>query len=289
MLPAGGSAGAAQVGILHSLLEAGITPDLLVGCSVGALNAAFFAIDPTVERVEHMERLWAALSRRLVFGAGRHGAVARLLRHKDHLWSSKPLRHLIGELCPVEDLSDLSVAIEVVTTDIDNGVARWWHAGPAAEILYASACLPGLLPPAVLDGHRHVDGGVIEPAPVQRAVDLDATTIYVLGEIMNPHEEPPGQLRALDVLIRSFAVSRYARLPDPVALARSGQRVIVVPGADTAGVAITDFTHTRRLLAEARARSQRFLREAGLAAHGRRGAARCRLVSAALPGGTGPG
>jgi NTE family protein len=265
VLPGGGSGGAAQVGILHSLLSAGVRPDVLVGCSVGALNAAFFAMDPTLAQVERMETLWLGLSRETVFGTRRTGAAARMLTHRDHLWSPRPLRNLIARNCPIDDLADLAVPVEVVTTDIDNGVARWWRSGPAGEILYATACLPGLLPPAMLDGHRHVDGGVLEPAPVQRAVDLDASTVYVLGEIVGPDEEPAASLTALNVLVRSFAVSRYARLPDPAGLARAGQRVIVVPGASTVGVAITDFRQTRRLLTESRARSRRFLLETGLA------------------------
>lgn len=264
VLPGGGSAGASQIGVLHSLLEAGIWPDVLVGCSVGALNAAFFALDPTIDQVARMEQLWLGLSRDTVFGTQRCGVVARVLTHRCHLWSARPLRTLIAANCPVSDLADLAVPVEVVTTDIDNAVARWWRSGPAADILYATACLPGLLPPAVLDGHRHVDGGVLEPAPVQRAVDLDASTVYVLGEIIGPDEEPAQKLTALDVLVRSFAVSRYARLPDPVGLARAGQRVIVVPGANTVGVPITDFSHTRRFLSEGRERSRRFLAETGL-------------------------
>jgi len=265
VLPGGGSAGAAQVGILRSLVEAGIRPDVLVGSSVGALNAAFFALDPTLAQISHMETLWRGLSRDKVFGTRRSGVVARLLSHRDHLWSPHALRDLIARNCPIEDLADLAIPVEVVTTDIDNAVARWWRAGPAAQILYATACLPGLLPPALLDGHRHVDGGVLEPAPVQRAVDLDASTVYVLGEIVGPDDEPVERMSALDVLVRSFAVSRYARLPDPAGLARAGQRVIVVPGADTAGVAITDFGHTERFLTESHERSTRFLRETGLA------------------------
>lgn len=266
VLPGGGSAGAAQVGVLRSLLEAGIHPDVLVGCSVGALNAAFFAVDPTLEQVDRMEALWRGLSRDTVFGTRRSGVAARMLFHRDHLWSPRALRDLIARHCPVPDLAGLAVPVEVVTTDIDNAVARWWRSGPALDILYASACLPGLLPPAELDGHRHVDGGVLEPAPVQRAVDLDASTVYVLGDIVGVDDQPAPHLTALDVLIRSFAVSRYARLPDPVRMARTGQRVVVVPGANTVGVPITDFSQTARMLLEAQDRSRRFLSEVGAGA-----------------------
>jgi NTE family protein len=259
VFPSGGSSGASQVGILHSLLEAGIRPDVVVGSSVGALNAAFFAMDPTVARVEQLATIWRGLSREDVFGRNRYGTITRLLLRHDHIYTPAALRALIGRFCTLTELAETRVPVHVATTDLDHGVARWWEAGPALDILYASACLPGLFPPAMLGGHRHVDGGVLEPAPVQRAVDLDASDVYVLGEIVGPEEERPRRLTALDVLIRSFAISRYARLPEPSALARAGQRVITVPGADTTDIEITDFSQTDRIIDESRLRSRRFL------------------------------
>jgi NTE family protein len=259
VFPSGGSSGASQVGILRSLLEAGIRPDVVVGSSVGALNAAFFAMDPTIAQVDRLAAIWRGLSREDVFGRNRYGTITRVLLRQDHIYTPAALRALIARFCALTELADTKVPVHVVTTDLDNGVARWWETGPAIDILYASACLPGLFPPVMLGGHRHVDGGVLEPAPVQRAVDLDASTVYVLGEIVGPEDERPGRLTALDVLIRSFAISRYARLPEPTALARAGQRVITVPGADTTDIDITDFSHTGRIIDESRTRSRRFL------------------------------
>jgi NTE family protein len=259
VFPSGGSSGAAQVGILRSLLEAGIRPDVMVGSSVGALNAAFVAMDPTVAQVERLATIWRGLTREDVFGRNRYGTITRVVLRHDHIYTPAALRALIARFCALTELAETKVPVHVATTDLDNGVARWWEAGPALDILYASACLPGLFPPAMLGGHRHVDGGVLEPAPVQRAVDLDANDVYVLGEIVGPEEERPRRLTALDVLIRSFAISRYARLPEPSALARAGQRVITVPGADTTDVEITDFSQTDRIIDESRLRSRRFL------------------------------
>ena len=159
----------------------------------------------------------------------------------------------------MEDLADTVVPVHVVTTDLDHGVARWWSSGPAPTVLYASACLPGLFPPVVLEGSRHVDGGVLEPVPVRRAVDLDARTVYVLGHVDGVAQKPLRRTTAIDVLLRAFAVSRFARLPDPHALARPGQRVVVVPGADITGVDITDFSGTARLIAESAEVSAQFL------------------------------
>src|SRR5688572_3347386 len=58
VLSGGGSLGAAQVGALRALFEAGVRPDLVVGCSVGALNGAFLSVSPTLERVVELEEIW---------------------------------------------------------------------------------------------------------------------------------------------------------------------------------------------------------------------------------------
>ena len=261
VLPAGGSTGAVQVGIMQALLDHGIVPDVLVGCSVGALNAAYLAMDPTPDRVAGLERLWRSLQGPDIFGSGWHRALARVVSRQDHLFSAEPLRALIRSACPVSDLNDLAVPVHVVTTDLDHGVTRWWSSGPAMDILYASSSLPGLLPPAVLGGSRHVDGGVLEPVPIRRALDLDARHVFVLGEPFDPHEDAGSSAGCLDVLLRSFAISRYAPLPHPAAMARPGQLVTVVPGASTRGISITNFSHTARLITESRAASHAFLRQ----------------------------
>jgi NTE family protein len=259
VLPAGGSTGAVQVGILRALAERGIVPDVVVGCSVGALNAAFFALDPGVTQARELAGVWHSLGRRDVFGTGRARALARIIRRRDHIYDPGPLRSLIRTMVPLADLADAPVPVHVVTTDLDLGLARWWTQGPAHELLYASACLPGLFPPVIIDGHRHVDGGVLEPVPVQRAVDTDASVVYVLSQNFGPGEDVPPRMAALHVLLRSFGVSRYARLPDPGSFARLGQRVVVVPGAPVIGLDITDFTHTRRLISDSVTRAHRFL------------------------------
>ncbi len=63
VLAGGGSLGAVQVGMLKALARAGIVPDLVVGASVGAINGAFYAGDPTPAGVERIERIWLGLSR----------------------------------------------------------------------------------------------------------------------------------------------------------------------------------------------------------------------------------
>src|SRR4051795_5061353 len=92
VLSGGGSLGAAQVGALQAMFEAGIVPDVIIGCSVGALNATFVACDPTTARVNELEQVWHGLSRESVFPDGRFTVARRLAGRQDHLYSPEGLR-----------------------------------------------------------------------------------------------------------------------------------------------------------------------------------------------------
>ena len=67
VLAGGGSLGAVQVGMLDALVVAGVTPDFVLGTSVGAINGVFFASDPSAAGVERLGRIWAGISRRDVY------------------------------------------------------------------------------------------------------------------------------------------------------------------------------------------------------------------------------
>jgi NTE family protein len=250
VLSGGGSLGAAQVGALRALLEAGVRPDLLVGCSVGALNAAFLAMDPTLARVEQLERIWRGLDRKDVFGPGRRlaGHVVQLaVRREDHLYESHALRALIRRCVPLDDLADTAVPCHVVTTDLLTGQPCWWSSGDPVTLLTASACLPAVFAPVSLGGSLHVDGGVTCPVPVERAVDLGATRTWVVDVSGGSIGRRDERMNALDVLLLSFAISRSHLDRDPAAPG-SQQRVVRLPRLDVGVLELRDFSQTARLL-----------------------------------------
>lgn len=238
VLSGGGAAGAWQVGALSALFEHGVRPDLVVGCSVGALNAAFVAVDPTIERTVELMQVWRGMRREDVFGAGRASAARHLLRRQDHLYEPHALQALIRRFVPLEDLSQTAIPVEVVTTDLGTGAPAWHRSGDPVAVLSASACLPALFPPVHLGGSLHVDGGVTCPVPVGRAVELGARRIWVLDVSVDATALPPGRMSALDVLLRSFAISRShldsgverrrssrSRTPEVIRLPRPGVTV----------------------------------------------------------------
>lgn len=254
-LSGGGSHGAAQVGMMQALLDAGIVPDVLVGCSVGALNSVYVAADPTPARLDALADLWRSLTRRDVFGSPHRKTVLNALARRDHVYDNSALLRLITRMCPVIDLADLRVETHVVTTDLDAARPVWWTHGPARPIMQATTALPGVFAPVLMPGRpgpsRHIDGGVAVPVPTARAASLDVDQVYVL-DVAKGTAPAPQRLNAVEVLLRSFSISRYANQPDAAALARPGQEIILLPQPDTVGRDLRDFSNTAAYIDQAR-------------------------------------
>ncbi len=256
VLSGGGSLGAAQVGSLRALLEAGIRPDVLIGCSVGALNAAFFAVEPTLERLGRLEDIWRGLTREDVFGKGR--ALLHAVRRDDHLYEADALRALVRAWVPLADLGETAIPCHVVTTDLERAQPAWWSSGDPVQVLSASACLPALFPPVRLGDTLHVDGGVTAPVPVERALELGATRVWVLDVTGGGLGRKGNRMTALDVLLQSFAISRQ-QLDRPVSGLRPDQQVVRLRRPDIGPLEMRDFSQTARLMAHGYAVAQEAL------------------------------
>jgi len=246
VLSGGGSLGAAQIGALKALLEAGIRPDLFVGCSVGALNAAALAINPTLPRLAEVETIWRSLDRKDVFGGNRRMLATHLMRGDAHLYEPDAMRALVRRAVPIADLGDTAVACHVVTTDLLSGAACWWTTGDPVTVLSASACLPAVFPPVPLGGSLHVDGGVTCPVPTSRALELGAVRTWVLDVTGGSMGRKDERMTALDVLLVSFAITR-SKL-DEHSVAQRGQRIVRLPKLPVDKHELRDFSKTGDLI-----------------------------------------
>jgi NTE family protein len=212
VLGGGGALGAVEVGMLGALLERGITPDLVLGTSVGALNGAFIAQDPTLGVVDRLTELWqgVAASSREVYGDSPLRAVRRAVATGTHVWSAKPLATRLREELGEVTFADLAVPMQVCAAHIERAAEHWFDSGDVVEAVVASAAVPGLLPPKRIDGQHYLDGGIVNSVPVARAHQLGATRIFVLqvGRVERPLSPPR---RPWDVARVSFEIARRHR------------------------------------------------------------------------------
>jgi NTE family protein len=222
VLGGGANLGAHEVGMLRALFEAGVRPDLVVGTSVGAVNAALVAAYPGPAAADQLEELWNGLGRHGVFGAGLLDRVGTAVRSRTHMYSNRPLRALLEASVPVGRIEDLQLPFQCVAASIERAVDHWFTEGPLIDAVLASCAVPGLLPPVEIGGEHFLDGGLVDSIPVGRAVALGARTIYVLqvGRIERSLQVPrrPWEVAAVafEIARRHRYVRSIADLPDDV-------------------------------------------------------------------------
>jgi NTE family protein len=147
VLTGGGSYGAIQVGMLRALTAGGVRPDFLVGWSVGAVNAAYFAGDASNEGVRRLEGLWLRLRRADVFPATWARAFRGVLGRRHRLIDPIPLRRLLERHIPYRRLLEPPIPCHVIATDVRDGSDVRLSAGPVIDALLASAAVPGVFLP----------------------------------------------------------------------------------------------------------------------------------------------
>jgi NTE family protein len=231
VLGGGGLLGAAEVGMLAALTDAGVTPDLVLGSSVGALNGAAIAASPTKETVKRLTELWKALGTDGVFSSSLFGQLKTLVSSRTHLHTNDRLRELMEEQAPGQLIEDLEVPFQCVAVSIESARVRWFDRGPVSDAVLASCAVPGLLPPVLIDGEHYLDGGLVDSLPLGRAIALGATTIYVLhvGRIERPLAVPRWPW---EVGLVAFEVARRSRFMDDLGNVPAGVTVHVLPSGD---------------------------------------------------------
>jgi len=263
VLAGGGSLGAVQVGMLAALARRGVVPDFVVGASVGAINAAYYAAEPDGRGVERLERIWLKLRRTDVFPFSLIASILGFFGKTDHLVAPAPLRRLIESALPYERLESARLPCYVVATDALEGTEVMLSTGPAATALLASAAIPGVFPPVLLDGRRLLDGGVTNNTPISTAVRMGATRLIVLptGISCGLSTPPRGALalalHALNLLIMRQLVSDIERFA-------SVAEVVTVPPLCPLATSTYDFSQSADLIQRAEASTKRWLETDGL-------------------------
>ena len=267
----GGPLGAHEVGMLGALADRGIVPDLVLGTSVGAINGAAFAADPTVAGVERLTAMWCSMQDGGVFSGSLLGRVATLARTRTHLHDGAVLRELLAGGLGEARIEDLALPFQCVAASIERAGEHWFTEGPVVDAVLASASVPGLLPPAEIGGEHFLDGGIVNSIPVNRAVQLGATRIFVLhvGRLDRPLEPPRWPW---EVGLVAFEIARRHRVVGDLAALPAGIEAHLLPTgwpdpprySDLSQLRYRDASRVRERIASAREATARQLEELGL-------------------------
>jgi NTE family protein len=201
-LGGGAARGWAHIGVLKTLVEAGLEPDIVAGTSIGAVAGACYI----TKRLDALEEFANALTRRRVFGFLDVNFAGSGLITGQRL--SARLEHHLQEF-QIEKLDRRFIA---VATELGTGHEVWLNKGSLVDALKASFALPGIFRPVQINGRWLIDGALVNPIPVSVCRALGARIVIAVnlsndvfskGGVIHDHEalaEPPSASEGHELL-----------------------------------------------------------------------------------------
>lgn len=198
-LGAGGSRGVAHIGFLQAMDEAGIRPDFITGCSMGAVVGACYAAGVSPKAMKDV-------ALKLKFGDVAAFTAAPF--HRGGLLKPTKARKLLVKMMGEKDFDALDIPFACVATDLVAGRTVSFQEGNVADAVMASSSIPGVFTPASFGEYKMlVDGGILERVPTKELKKMGAETIVavdVLGNL-SLEKQPSGHLmntvlRVIDIM-----------------------------------------------------------------------------------------
>jgi NTE family protein len=257
----GGSLGAIQVGMLRVLLSYGLKPDFVVGASVGAINASYFASAPDAECVARLGQIWSGLRRADIFPFTLTSAFG-LIRRRGHIVDPGKLRRVVETNLPCSRIEDAKIPLHIMATT-QEGIGMRLSRGSAVDAILASTAIPGVFPAVDINGEALMDGAVAANTPVRLAADLGASRIIILptGYACALKEPPRGAiaraLHAITLMIAWQLIYELERMPEDI-------QVHLVPTLCPLAVSPFDFSKSKELIERAAQSTQKWIEEGGL-------------------------
>jgi NTE family protein len=231
VLGSGGVRSIAALGLVEVLARERLMPDLLVGCSAGAMFGALIAVGHSAEEAVRIaatlwsadvtrKRRWRAIPQMLFPQTGGFDADFALRDDEPVL---QRLQQAFGNV----NIEDLRLPLRVTTTDASTGQRVVLRRGPLVQALRASIALPFMFAPVQIDGRRLIDGFVADPLPVSAADDALAVLALGFESPMPRRIDGPSRLLAqvTSALTNNLMQARLAE-------AGAGGRRVLEPGAD---------------------------------------------------------
>lgn len=197
VLGGGGAKGMAHVGVMEELLAAGIEPDLIVGCSAGAIVGALYADQPDISR---LKRLFMKKKRK-------HLLNISLSFLPFGLSDGNALHEFLVENLKAKHFHDLKIPFIAVATNLQYGDHVPFGTGLLEPALRASSAYPGVFLPVSIQGQYFVDGGVTDNLPAEVARRMGAK--YVIAVELDTELSSEAPESVVGVIKRSLEISLH--------------------------------------------------------------------------------
>ncbi len=191
-LGGGAARGFAHIGVIKVLEAQGITPEIVVGTSAGAVVGALYA-------------------------AGMNGfdlqkKAFKLDESKISDWSlpdrgvlkGEALQQFVNEAVAQRPIENLKKSFAVVATDLNSGESIVFRSGNTGMAVRASATVPGVFRPVRINGREYVDGGLSSPVPVRSAREMGATVVIAVDISARPSSQ--SVKGTSDILLQVFSI-----------------------------------------------------------------------------------
>ncbi len=268
VLGGGGARGAAQVGVLQALFEAGVeAPVSIVGTSVGALNGSAIAAYPSLAGTMMLREVWLSRQAMDVFHLHPLGVILSGLRRD--LLSALPQQNVLRlidraqALTGITTFEQLRVPLAVVATDLNAGKPTVFRTGELTPALLASTAIPGLFPSVRIGEREHLDGGVVDNTPLNVAIEDGAKLILAISLMGGgEYEAAPSGLgeliaRTLQLSLHHQMLADYERLRDRARI------VVLCPITAPTATWVMRREHVAKVMEASRAAATALLSERG--------------------------
>lgn len=192
VLSGGGARGFAHLGVLKALNEFGIYPDIISGTSAGALVGVLYADGYTPKEIMDLMNSTSMLH------------YIRPTVPREGLLQISGIERILKENLRAKKFEDLKIPLYVTATDLNNGKTVYFSKGELINPVIASASIPVLFKPVIINKIHYVDGGVMDNLPIK---PLYKKCKYLIGSFVNPTGYEKTVTNLIQIAERAFMLS----------------------------------------------------------------------------------
>jgi NTE family protein len=192
VLSGGGARGFAHLGVIQALNEAGIFPDVICGTSAGAIAGVLYADGYSPREILNI----TSSNSRLHY--------IRPIVQKDGLLQITGVIRILKNNLRAKTFEELKIPLFVTATDLNNGRVDYFSSGELLNPVIASASIPVLFKPVLIDNKHYVDGGVMDNLPIK---PIENKCRFIIGSFVNPTGYQEHVINLISIAERTFLLS----------------------------------------------------------------------------------